>query len=106
MKINTKESFINFWQVKHITSKIKKILFILGRDAFLFILFVLLIEVIFAELLFYKYVLSVEIQEPSSLSSFVGFKENEYQSIIKEWNAREEFFKNYSSNNVSNPFQP
>jgi len=102
--MNFNNIITSFRSINDIKPKIKKIFLILGKDAFLFILFILLIEIIFAEFLFYKYVLSVGIQEPS-LSGFIGFRESEYQSILKEWQAREEFLKNYSADNIQNPFQ-
>ena len=105
MKINFKENITGFWQMNNFASRIKKILLILGKDAFLFILFIFLVEIIFSEFLFYRYVLSVEIQEPSLSGGFVGFREKEYESILKEWQSREDFLKNYYIESSSNPFQ-
>ena len=88
-----------------LVSRMKRTLLVLGRDAFLFILFIFLVEIIFSEFLFYKYVLSVEIQEPSLTGGFVGFREKEYQSILTEWQSREDFLKNYPTENPPDPFQ-
>lgn len=106
MQTNFNKIFNNLRGGNNSNEKLKSFLFFLGKDAFLVILFVLLLEVIFAEILFYQYVLSVDIKEPSSSESFVGFKENEYQLILKEWQSREDSLKNYSFDNLSNPFQP
>ncbi|OGZ69012.1 MAG: hypothetical protein A3D35_02650 [Candidatus Staskawiczbacteria bacterium RIFCSPHIGHO2_02_FULL_34_9] len=97
--------FNNFWGVNDFKLRLKKIFLTMGRDAFLVILFVLLIEVIFTEFLFYRYVLSVEIQESSS-NSFIGFREKEYQYILQEWKNREGALNNDIFDNMSNPFQP
>ena len=105
MKNNLNKNFNNFLRISDFKEKLKKVFLFIGKDAFLFIMFVLLIEVIFAEFLFYKYVLSVEIQEPSS-NSFIGFREKEYQYILKEWQDREDVLKNDFSDNSPNPFQP
>lgn len=106
MKISFSNIFNGFLRIDDFKLRLKRVLFVLGKDAFLFILFIFLVEVIFAELLFYQYVLSVDIKEPSSSYSFIGFREDQYQSILKEWQTREDFLENYSEDSVSDPFQP
>lgn len=100
-----KQFLANFRLLDEIKTRGKKFLWVLGKDAFLFILFILLIEVIFAEFLFYKYVLSVEIEEPSLSEGSIGFQKEEFQSVLFEWQRREEFFNNYPAEDVSDPFQ-
>ena len=106
MNTNFNKILNGFWKMGEFKTRFKKFLFLLGKDAFLFILFILLVEIIFAELLFYSYVLSVEIKEPSLSQGFIGFKEKEYQDILKEWQNRENTLKDDVSDNLSNPFQP
>lgn len=106
MKPNINAIINRFLNIDDLKAKSKKFLFAVGKDAFLVILFILIVEIIFAEILFYQYVLSVEIKEPSPQDGSVGFREKEYQSIVKEWQVREDSLKNSLGNAVSNPFQP
>ncbi len=72
----------------------KKIPWKLGKNAFSFILIFVILEIIFGELLYYQYVIMVEMQEPNIADISLKFHENTYQSVIKEWQARQ--------NNVNN----
>ncbi len=83
--------------------KIKKIPWILGKNAFLYILIFILIDILIGEFLFYKYILLIETEEPKIVSISNKFQENIYQSVLEEWQNRENisinlllFDKNYT----------
>ena len=86
-------------------NKIKKTLLVLGKDAFLFILIFVLLEILFGEFLFYKYVFLLRIEEQKIVATPIKFKENVYQSVLQEWQVRENIFKNSLQENYQNPFE-
>ncbi len=104
MKINL-SSFSITPIIHNLESMLKKLVWTIGKQAFWFILVILFIEMIFAEFLIYQYVISVEIKEPEITDSSVGLQKKAYDTIIKKWQTQDDFFKNYPSNNPSNPFQ-
>ena len=75
-------------------SKIKKILWIFGKNAFLLILFFILLDIIWGGFLFYQYLLSANTEESEIVNISTKFKENIYQSVLKELQEREIIFKN------------
>lgn len=98
-----------FWEnyqfLRIVLGKIKKGLWFIGREAFLFILIFILLEIIIGELLFYNYVSSIEKISPQISSSVFEFKQEAYQSILKEWQERELIWKNISAKNYPDPFK-
>lgn len=85
-------------------ASLRKIPWQLARHAFLTILTCLALELLIGELLFYKYAASVNIQEPLSLQPPVVFKEAVYQSVVKEWQVRQEASAAAFQENTGNPF--
>ncbi|OGZ70587.1 MAG: hypothetical protein A3F47_01440 [Candidatus Staskawiczbacteria bacterium RIFCSPHIGHO2_12_FULL_38_11] len=83
----------------------KKIPWILGRYAFLFILIFILLDLLFGGFLFYRYLFLVKNKEPQITSIQAKFKEETYQSVLSSWQAREESFNNSSGLNYQNPFK-
>ena len=69
--------------------KIKKIPLILGRNIFLCILILILIDILIGGFLFYKYVILIDTKELKIISVYNKFKENTYWSVLKEWEKRE-----------------
>lgn len=85
--------------------KVKKILLTLGKDAFLFILLFVLLDIFLGEILFYKYITSLQFQEPEMQQAPIKFKEDAYQSVLKKWHERNSIFESSSSKNYLDPFQ-
>ena len=83
---------------------IKKMLWALGRDAFLFILIFVLLDMVFGEFLFYNYVFLTKIKEPEVALNLTKFQANTYQSVVKEWQYREDAFSSSSEENYLSPF--
>lgn len=83
---------------------IKKVLWIIARDAFLFILICILLAVVFGEFLFYNYVILAEVRTSDQEASLTTFKEDTYQSVIKELQVREDAFNGPTNINYQNPF--
>ena len=77
----------------------------MGRNAFLFILIFILLDIIVGEFLFYRYVFLVKNEEPKIVYVVTKFQENLYQSVLKELQVRESIFKDDSEVNYPNPFQ-
>lgn len=84
---------------------IKKIPWILGKYAFLFILIFILLDIVFGEFLFYRYVFLVKNEEPQILSIPAKFRDDTYKSVLQYWQEREESLKDSSELNYSNPFK-
>jgi hypothetical protein len=82
----------------------KKFLWVLGRDAVLVFLLIVLIEAAFCEFLFFKYGFLVQMQEPKiSVDSF-QFKESDYQNILAKWQERSQKLQDYSGKDYTSPF--
>jgi hypothetical protein len=77
-------------------AKAKKILWMLGRGAFLLILLIIFFEVALGIFLFYIYVFLPQNQTSKVSDDSVYFKEDVYQNIISEWQDRGQKFKDYS----------
>ena len=90
--------------IGNIVVLIKKTLWILARDAFLFILIVTLLSIILVEFLFYVYVIVPETKDGAVSDNIVQFKKDTYDSIIAEWQKRDSIFSNPSKINYPNPF--
>ena len=69
-------------------NKLKKGLWALGQNAFLFILIFIVTGILLGEFVFYKYVLVVELQDPQIVDISVKFHENVYNTVLKEWQVR------------------
>jgi len=85
-------------------NSIKKVLWSLARDAFLFVLILILVSMVFGELLFYNYALLAETKEIDIVSSITKFQEDTYQSVIQEQKNREDIFNNPPDTNYQSPF--
>lgn len=67
----------------------KKIPWVLANHAFLAIMICVALELLLGGWLFYRYAASVTVQDPLAIENPVVFKEAVYQSVLKEWRARE-----------------
>lgn len=82
----------------------RKFLWVIARDAFLFILVFILIAMVLGEFLFYHYIFLVEVNYPNTNDTVVRFKEDIYKSVIGELKNRENTFNNPLNENYQNPF--
>lgn len=87
-----------------IYKKLKKIPWILGKDAFLFILIFVLVDLMVGEFLFYTYVVQERSGEPVLVDATVKFKEDLYHSVLREMKERETVFNNPVQENYQDPF--
>lgn len=87
-------SFKNFSEF--CLNKIGGILWFLGKNIFMFILIFILLEIIFAEFLFYKYVFSVKIEEPQVVGELTEFHGNEYQLFLNKKQLRKKIINDLS----------
>lgn len=86
------------------TFGIKKILWVIAKDAFLFILIFILLAIVFGELLFYNYALFSEFKKPDGEADIIKFKKDIYDSVVQEWQNREGVFKGSLEETYQNPF--
>ena len=83
----------------------KRLVWFLGTHAFLIILVLILAGVLFGEFLFYQYVIFAERQDVENAITTTTFKENAYQNILQEWEAREEILSSKTSQLYVSPFR-
>jgi len=96
MRKEFKIFFINSQLIDKFKDKTKKLLWFLGKSAFMFILLFILLDLIFAGFIFYKYIFLINIEESTVLDPSTKFNENMYQSVLKEIEIRENIYKNLS----------
>jgi len=87
--------------------KIKRIPWILGKNAFFCILILILIDILIGGFVFYQYVFLIETKASENISISNKFQENTYQSILKEWKNRENILENFllSEQSYNDPFK-
>lgn len=101
----SKKSFINSRNLIDIfINKAKNALWFLGENAFLFILIFVLLGMLYGEFLFYKYVFLLRIENPEFTFTTIKFQKDVYDSVLKEWQTREDIFNDSSYQNYSDPF--
>jgi len=76
--------------LKMLVAKIKEAIWTLGTRAFLLVLVLILIDLIFGGFVYYKYVFLAENKEVRVSESIIKFNENAYQQAVKELRAREQ----------------
>jgi hypothetical protein len=64
-----------------------------------------LLGVYFGQFLFYQYVFLANVQEAEVAASYAKFREKEYHSILRAWEAREGASKNFSPGTYLDPFE-
>lgn len=103
--VNSTKKTANYQNLYSTTKKaIKNAVWFLGYNAFLFLLIFILLEILFGEYLFYKYVFLAKMQEDEAIVS-ITFKENTYRSVLEEWKKRDAIFEHASENHYPDPFQ-
>lgn len=76
--------------LKMLSIRIKKILWILGFRAFLLILILVFIDLLWGGFIFYKYVFLVENEGPKAAQNIVKFDVKTYQAVLGELQTREQ----------------
>lgn len=84
----------------------KKLPMILGGNAFLTFLGLLLFSLILGSIIFYKYSVLVVKEEPEVFEKPLEFKEKTYQEILEVWQEREKRFEEANPQKYLNPLQP
>ena len=87
-----------------ISNNAKKVLWYLAKNAFLFTLIFILLSIIFAEILFFAYIILTN-KEPVSASVPIKFQKDIYDDVFKKWQERNNIFENSSKENYPNPFK-
>ncbi len=83
---------------------LKKIPWILGAHAFLSIIVCFVLAVCFGVFLFYNDVYLAKVSDPEALILPVRFNEQAYQSVVKEWQIRQDLFERAPEQSYSDPF--
>jgi len=78
---------------------------ILGENAFLIFLGLLIIALILGGFIFYKYSILVAKMEPQVIEKPLQFKEKTYQAVLKFWQEKEKRFKEVDFKEYPNPFR-
>lgn len=86
------------------TDRIKKFPWFLGKNAFWIIILLVFIESSAGELLFYKYAISVERNEPKIIDYNIKFRKNIYQKVLEKWQEKAEKFEEYQIEQYSDFF--
>ena len=81
------------------------ILWFFGKHAFLVFLVITLINISFGAFLFYRYIFLINVKELAIPSAPIEFRENTYQSVLQEWQTRENIFKESSQKIYQDPFE-
>lgn len=90
--------------IKISPSGIKKFIWFITFNAFFVILILILLNFIFGIFLFYKYVYVPKQEKPSVNKSYFQFKDDIYQNVLKEWEARNQKIIEFSEKNYKSPF--
>ncbi len=95
---------IDFKKLLLSKSIFKKIPWFFGRHAFLVILFFVVLSLVLGASLFYNYIIIVEQKDPKINNSFLNFKKDTYQKIIRQWQANEQNSDQSENAEYQDPF--
>lgn len=96
MKLKIKTS-----QIKNIFKKFPRVL---AEHAFLSVLSIILVELVFGGLLWYHYHTMVQKTEPEETLIAVQFDQNAYQEVRAVWQDQQKRFEAVNKKAYSNPF--
>ncbi len=96
---------INFIKLKKIKGFSKKLPRILGENAFLTFLGILLFSLTLGALIFYQYSILAQKEKLEDIEKPFKFKEETYQAILKTLGEREEIFKMIDLKQYPDPFR-
>jgi len=75
---------------KIVVIKAKKIIWTLGLHAFLVIIFLIIVDFILGNIVFYKYVFLAEKETPTTEKNVLRFDDKTYQEVLKKLQERAE----------------
>lgn len=101
MKINPKKILL---EVESTISDAKKILWVIGRHAFLVILVLVLMDILYGGFLYYKYAYLSEKEDPKINSVNSKFNADTYQKIIDQWQERDQKLQQFLQKDYLSPF--
>jgi hypothetical protein len=103
--MNLSKSSLSYQNILNgLKNSAKNIVWFLAQGAFFFILIFILLEILLGEFLFYQYVFLAKTKEPEVTTLPVRFKKEIYQSVVKEWESRENAFNATKRETYTNPF--
>lgn len=82
----------------------KRILWVIGKHAFITVLVLILLDVILGGLVFYKYMYLAQKKEIGVNNIPFQFKENVYQKVLDQWKERDQKFQEYIQEDYTSPF--
>lgn len=82
----------------------KKILWAIGKRAFLGVLVLILLDMLLGVMLFYKYVYLAENKVAQINGESLQFNDGVYQKVLNQWQARDEKLNESLQKNYPNPF--
>lgn len=85
--------------------KIGKIFYFIANHAFLTIIVIFIIELIFGGFLFYRYALENNYNKVKTTNDIVKFEEARYQGIINFWKDKQLIFDEVLADKYANPFK-
>jgi len=88
-----------------ITKGVQKLIWVIGNNAFLFIVIFIVVDIIIGEFLFYHYIVSVQSKNVITGESFIHFQSDAYQSVRKDWQNRDILFNKAGTTIYNDPFQ-
>jgi hypothetical protein len=93
---------IKFKKIKEIFKELPRIL---GEKAFLTFLSFLLLTLILGAFIFYQYSILVKKEKPEVTEEYLKFREKTYQTILNEWQKRNEKFLEIDLKEYPDPFK-
>lgn len=80
-------------KIKKIKEFLKRLVWIIGRNAFVVFVILFFLALILGGFIFYKYSFLAEKSEPQITERPLRLEETIYQKILKEWQIRQQKFK-------------
>lgn len=100
-QIDLKKTLVN---IKNWLVNSKKILWVIGMHAFLTVIILIIIDIIFGGFLIYKYVILAEENMPAINNTDFQFKDSAYQGILTEWQTKDQKLTDFSAKEYKSPF--
>ena len=91
---------------KQIKDKAKRWLTILAKRSFITSLFLILLSVLLGGILYYRYIILLDKQEPQPSTVSLKFRQEVYKNVLDEWEKMNENFEGGGLKNYLDPFSP
>jgi nitrate/TMAO reductase-like tetraheme cytochrome c subunit len=82
---------------------IEKIIWFLGKKAFVIVLLLVIIDVVIGTFVFYEFVFVAEKQEPKVVFT-LKFKDNDYKTVLSQWKQESQNSQQSGVEIFPNPF--